>query len=92
MTKTVRFVLSPEERQLVLKHGYPFEELQAVLDAAKGRNEPIDIEMERFWFEHLLGELARSINHTSSRRLALRLDELYEYLVGEGRECGLDFF
>ena len=53
--KKVRFVLAPEERLLVLKHGYPFEELEALLKAAKDRNEPVDVEMDQFWFEHLLG-------------------------------------
>jgi hypothetical protein len=90
MTKKVRFVLSPEERLLVLEHGYPFEELEAVLKATKDRKDPIDVEMEEFWFEHLLGELARSSNHASSRSLATRLTHLYEYLVGEAQACGLD--
>ena len=90
MAKKVRFVLSPEERLLVLKHGYPFEELEALLNAAKDRNEPVDVELDQFWFEHLLGELARSINHASSPALASRLDDLYEYLVDEAQDCGLD--
>src|SRR5262249_45955846 len=81
----VRFVLSPEERLLVLKHGYPFEELEALLKAANDRNEPVDVELDQFWFEHLLGELARSINHASSPALASRLDDLYEYLVDEAQ-------
>jgi hypothetical protein len=92
MAKKVRFVLSPEHRLLVLKHGHPFEELEASLQAAKDRNEPVDVEMGEFWFNHLLGELARSINHTSSRSLASRLDDLYEYLVSEANDCGLDVF
>jgi hypothetical protein len=45
--------------------------------------------MARFWFEHLLGELARSINHSTSRALALQLDDLYEFLVSEGRNDGV---
>ena len=90
MANKVRFVLSAEERLLVLKYGYPFEELEALLKAAKDRDEPVDVEMDQFWFEHLLGELARSINHTSSPALASRLDDLYDYLVGEAQDCGLD--
>lgn len=92
MTKMVRFILTPEERQLVLKHGYPFEELEAVLNAAKDQNEPIDVEMEDFWFEQLLGDLARSINHASNSSLVIRLNELYEYLVREGKASGLNVY
>ncbi len=92
MGKEVRFVLSSEERLLILRHGYPFEELEAVLKAAKDRHGPIDVEMEEFWFEKLLGELARYINHASSTDLAMRLDDLYEYLVGEGQDCGVNVF
>jgi hypothetical protein len=87
--KPVQFVLSPKERQLVLKHGYPFEEFETALKACEESNEPMSFVLEPFWFEHLLGEIARSANHTSDQELNDRLSELYEYLLSEARQHGL---
>jgi len=87
--KPVQFVLSPKERELVLQHGYPFEEFETALKACKEPDEPVSFELEPFWFEHLLGEIARSANHASNPKLNDQLSELYEYLLSEARQHGL---
>jgi hypothetical protein len=87
--KTVRIVLCPQERDLILKHGYSFEELESALRAAKHLKEPIPVDIDPFYLEHLLGELARSINHSRSDQLVDRLNDLYEHL-GEASASGVD--
>jgi len=85
----VRFALSPKERSLILKHGYPFEEFEAALKAADGNADSVVFELDQFYFEHLLGEVARSANHAKSGRVEAELSDLYEYLQGEAEDHGL---
>ena len=62
-TLTEKIQLTQEERDLILKHGYPFDRLAKSL-----RRWPKDqlirtISMSRYELEMLIGELSRSINH-----------------------------
>jgi hypothetical protein len=88
----VRFALTQSERKLILEHGYPFEDFEKALKACEGNPGSVEFELSPYWFEHLLGELARSANHTADRALEGRLDDLYQELKGVVREHGLASF
>jgi hypothetical protein len=89
---TIKFTLSPRERKLILKHGYPFDDFEAALKAPENRSASALFELSPFYFEHLLGELARSANDTSSRALETELSDLYEQLQFVAREHGLSTY
>ncbi len=86
--KTIPFALSPEQRELVVKHGYPFEELAAQLKAAERQKGEVSFALNEFYFDQLLGDLARSINHSRSNALIERLNDLYEDLLSQAWESG----
>jgi hypothetical protein len=88
----IKFVLSRRERNLILKHGYPFDDFEAALKASEKKSGSVSFELSFSNFEHLLGELARSENHTSSRSLAAELSELYEELEAIAAEHGLPIY
>ena len=59
---TEKIQLTPDERALILKHGYPFERLEKAL-LRHAKSEAIkQIGMCTFELEHLIGELCRSFN------------------------------
>ena len=86
--KKIRFSLSAKERELILKHGYPFDEFEAELKSAAGNADSVIFELEPFYFEHLIGEVVRSANHAKSARLEAELSDLFEYLEVEARDHG----
>jgi hypothetical protein len=90
--KNVRFSLSPDERVLVLKFGYPFDDFEAALKAAESDPGSVTFELSAYYFEHLLGEIARSANHTKSRSREEKLNDLYEYLQSEAQAHGLSAY
>jgi len=60
---TERIQLTPEERELILKYGYPFPRLAKALHR-HGSGEAIKtISMSPCELEMLIGELSRSFNH-----------------------------
>ena len=90
--KNVRFALTRGERRLILKLGYPFEDFEMELTACEGNPGSVEFELTPFMFDHLLGELARSANHTSNAALEGRLGDLYEELQVVATEHGLASF
>jgi hypothetical protein len=85
----VRFALTRAKRKLILEQGYPFEDFETALKACEGNPGSVELELGPYWFEHLLGELARSANHAADRALEGRLDDLYEELKRVAKEHGL---
>ncbi len=60
---TEKIQLTHAERELILKHGYPFERLEKALRRYSGSEAIKRIGMSVFELEHLIGELSRSFNH-----------------------------
>lgn len=60
---TERIQLTPEERELLLKHGYPFDRLAKSLRRHASSPAITTILMSAYELEMLIGELSRSINH-----------------------------
>lgn len=56
---------SEYQRELILKYGYPFEELQKQLEKAKSVSSDVKISDDVYWWECLAGDLSISLNEGS---------------------------
>jgi len=61
--ETIDIQLTPQERTLLLRYGYPFEQIEQALKACESSRDIEIIPMDRFELEHLIGDVCRSINH-----------------------------
>ena len=64
--ETIDIQLTPEERSLLLRYGYPFEQIEQSLKACDSSHEIKIVPMDRFELERLIGDMCRSINHMKS--------------------------
>jgi len=87
---TERIQLTPEERELILKYGYPFDPLAKSLRRNTSSEAIKTIAMSAYELEMLIGELSRSFNHGECRRdedavieLCDRLEYAEKYGDGE---------
>jgi hypothetical protein len=54
--------LTPDERSLLLRYGYPFEQIEQALKACESSRDIEIIPMDLFELERLIGDLSSSIN------------------------------
>ncbi len=80
--------LSAEDRSLILQHGDPFPELEAELKGLANRKGEAVVPCDPFELQQLLGDLARSINDTTSRALGKRRNQLYEDILTDAKFSG----
>ena len=87
---TERIQLMPEERELILKYGYPFDRLAKSLRRHVSSEAIKTISMSAYELEMLIGELSRSFNHGECHRdedavieLCDRLEYAEKYGDGE---------
>jgi hypothetical protein len=59
----IEIQLTADERSLLLRYGYPFEQIEHALKACKASHDIELVPMDRFELEHLIGDVCRSINH-----------------------------
>jgi hypothetical protein len=77
--------LTPRERSLILRYGYPFERIEQALKAvAKSRAIEI-VPVDRFELERLIGDLCRSINDMQGGALQDQLLDLCDRLEAAER-------
>jgi len=89
---TERIQLTPEERELILRHGYPFDRLARALRRHSSSEAIRTISMSAFELDMLIGELSRSYNHGECGQdedTVLHLCERLEYAQQSG-DGGLD--
>jgi hypothetical protein len=60
---TIDVQLLQEERTLILKHGYPFEQIKTALRQAPDDHAFVTVAMPTFELRQLIGDLCRSLNH-----------------------------
>lgn len=60
---TERIQLTPHERELILKYGYPFDRLEKALRRWSNSEAIKTISMSESELSMLIGELSRSFNH-----------------------------
>ena len=77
--------LTPAERGLLLRYGYPFEQSEAALKACAGSQDIERVPIDRFNLEQLIGNLCYSINRMKPGRLFDQLFELCDRLEAAER-------
>jgi hypothetical protein len=78
--ETIKIQLTPEERSLLLRYGYPFEQIEQALKACESSREIEIVPMDRFELERLIGDVCYSINHRTSGATQNHLLELCDRL------------
>lgn len=82
---------TPRERRLILRYGYPFDQIKAALLSVKSSKRIETVSLDEFEVNRLIGDLCRSINHEEGGpRVQLELDELcsrieYAQRTGDGQ-------
>lgn len=59
----IEIPLTPAERSLLLRYGYPFEQIERALKASEPSPDVEIVPLDRFELEYLIGDVCRSINH-----------------------------
>lgn len=77
---TIEIQLTPEERSLLLRYGYPFERIERALKACQASDDIAVVPMDRFELERLIGDLCSSINDLNGGTLQNRLLTLCDRL------------
>jgi len=85
----IEIQLTPEERSLILRYGYPLEQIEAALKALQQSCKIEIVPLDRFELERLIGDLCFSINKKTSGSLQNKLLDLCDRLeaaeqYGEG--------
>jgi len=81
MTNTpnqVALTLSRYDRELILRHGFPFPSIKAAIMAVPDSTDVAVVACDPSYVELLLGDLARSINDCTDDDLQEQLNELFE--------------
>jgi hypothetical protein len=82
--------LTPRERKLILRYGYPFDQIKQALLAVSSSKRIECMSLDEHEVDRLIGDLCRSINHAEGgRRVQAELDELcarieYAQQTGDG--------
>ena len=78
--ETIDIQLTPTERSLLLRYGYPFAQIERALKACSASKAIESVPMDRFELERLIGDLSRSINDMNGGRLQDQLLTLCDRL------------
>ncbi len=81
----IEMQLTPAERSLLLKYGYPFSQSEAALKACAESKEIEHVPIDRFNLEQLIGNLCYSINRSKPGRLQDELLTLCDRLEAAER-------
>ena len=88
--RTIDIELTPKERALILRYGYPFDQIKQALLAVSSSKRIEIVSLDEFEVDQLIGDLCRSINHEEGGpAVQLQLDELcsrieYAQRTGDG--------
>jgi hypothetical protein len=87
---TIDIQLTPKERALILRYGYPFDQIKEALMAVASSKKVETVSLDAYEVDLLIGDLCRSINHgEGGRAVQSQLDELcdrieYAKQTGDG--------
>ena len=88
--RTIDTELTPKERALILRYGYPFDRIKKALVAVASSKEVETVSLDAYEVDLLIGDLCRSINHEEGGlAVQSQLDELcdrieYARQTGDG--------
>jgi len=60
---TIAIELTPKERALILRYGYPFDQIKEALLAVSSSKQIETVLLDEYEVDRLIGDLCRSINH-----------------------------
>lgn len=83
--ETIDLELTPTERSLLLRYGYPFAQIEEALKACSTSQAIETVPMDRFELERLIGDLSASINDLKGGKLQDQLLALCERLEAAER-------
>ena len=83
--ETIDIQLTPTERSLLLRYGYPFARIEQALKARSASKAIEIVPMDRFELERLIGDLSRSINDMNGGRVQDQLLTLCDRLEAAER-------
>lgn len=88
----IEMTLTPRERSLLLRYGYPFEQIHSELQTRSKSTEIEVVPITRFELEQLIGNLCYSINRANPGKLQNELFDLCARLEAAERygDGGLD--
>ena len=72
--------LTPKERSLLLRYGYPFEQIAEALQACESSDDIEIVPMDSFELERLIGDVSISINQMQGGPVQNQLLDLCERL------------
>jgi hypothetical protein len=76
----IQIQLTPEERSLILRHGYPFADIRQAVEAREQSPHIETVAVKRFELEQLIGQLCISINDLDGGRLQDQILDLCDRL------------
>jgi hypothetical protein len=76
----IEIQLTPAERSLLLRYGYPFEQIEQALKACDASHDIEIVPMDSFELEKLIGDVCRSINHMNNSGTQDQLIDLCDRL------------
>ena len=76
----IEIQLTPEERSLLLRYGYPLQRIEHALKARESSRDIEIVPMDTFELEHLIGDLCSSINDLPDGALQNQLLDLCDRL------------
>lgn len=77
---TIDIQLTPTERSLLLRYGYPFAQIEQALKTCSASKAVELVPMNRLELERLIGDLSRSINDMNRGKLQNQLITLCDRL------------
>ncbi len=87
MTETISISLNLRERNLLLKYGYPFEQLKLQLDEKRKVKKETEISADEFEWNQAVGNIAITMNEDVDNEMLLEelecLASLIEFEIGE---------
>ena len=83
--EVIEVQLTPEERSLILRCGYPFDRVKQALEAREKSNEIEIVPLDLFELERLIGDLCISINDMAGGALQNKLLDLCDRLEAAER-------
>jgi hypothetical protein len=81
----IEMELTPAERSLLLRYGYPFAQIERALKACSASNAIEIVPLDRDKLERLIGDLCYSINHLKPGALQDQLLALCDRLEAAER-------
>lgn len=83
--EVIEVELTPEERVLILRYGYPFDRIKQALAACQKSRSIEIVSLDKFELERLIGDLSKSVNEKARGSVQIALRDLCERLEAAER-------